>query len=383
MDIKNLAEKYSDYIIKKRRYFHQYSGLSLEEYDTTKTVITELEAMGIKTTIYDGMQGVVGTIKGGISGKTVTLRTDVNSFPIASKNQGKTHTHGHDAHISMLLGAAKILNETKEDLQGEVKLLFQSGVETNYGAEYYIEKGELDGVDAIFGIHVLETLDVPFLSLEKGNRMASCDNFKIIVEGTSAHGSAPHAGNDAIVAAASIVMNLQNIVSRLNDPLNPLVVTVGTMKGGQRFNIIANNVEMEGTIRTFSAEMRTKVSELFKKIVDDSADILGCKVRLEYKKYLNPVINKDEFLHKIATNAAIKLYGEECLKEIPISMESEDFVLFMEKIPGYYGFVGGRNKEKQITHHSHSDKFTVDEDSLHRGAALYAQFAHDYLAEKK
>ena len=383
MDIKNLAEKYSDYIIKKRRYFHQYSGLSLEEYDTTKTVITELEAMGIKTTIYDGMQVVVGTIKGGISGKTVMLRTDVNSFPIASKNQENPHVYGHDAHISMLLGAAKILNETKEDLQGEVKLLFQSGVETNYGAEYYIEKGVLDGVDAIFGIHVLETLDVPFLSLEKGNRMASCDNFKIIVEGTSAHGSAPHAGNDAIVAAASIVMNLQNIVSRLNDPLNPLVVTVGTMKGGQRFNIIANNVEMEGTIRTFSAEMRTKVSELFKKIVDDSADILGCKVKLEYKKYLNPVINKDEFLHKIATNAATKLYGEECLKEISISMESEDFALFMEKIPGYYGFLGGKNEEKQITHHSRNDKFTVDEDSLHRGAALYAQFAHDYLAEKK
>ncbi|MGF6905627.1 amidohydrolase [Fusobacterium sp. PH5-44] len=390
MDIKKLAEKNSEYIIERRRYFHQYPELSFEEVDTTKTLIAELKSMGIEVTTYEGLHGVVGTIKGGKAGKTVMLRADIDALPVEehtglpfeSKNKGKMHACGHDAHMSMLLGAAKILSEIKNDLEGDVKLLFQSGEETTYGARLYIEKGCLNGIDAIFGMHIWGTLDAPYINLEKGNRMASCDNFKIIVEGTSAHGSAPHAGNDAIVAAASVVMNIQTIASRHNDPLNPLVVTVGTMKGGQRFNIIANHVEMEGTIRTFSREMRHKMKPLLKKIIDDSADVLGCKINLEYMECLNPIINEDDFLDRVARNAAIKLYGEESLKEMPTLMGSEDFALYMEKVPGYYGFIGARNEKKGIIYHNHNDKFTIDEDSLERGAALYAQFAYDYLIEK-
>lgn len=393
MNIKNIAEKNKEYIIERRRYFHQYPELSLEEFDTTKTLMAELKSMGIETMTYDGLQGVIGIIKGEKPGKTVMLRADIDALPVQehtdlpfeSKNKGKMHACGHDAHMAMLLGGAKILSEMKDELEGTVKLLFQSGEETTYGARLYIEKGCLDGVDAIFGMHIWGTLDAPYINLEKGNRMASCDNFKIIVEGTSAHGSAPHAGNDAVVAAASAVMNIQTIVSRLNDPLNPLVVTVGTMKGksGQRFNIISNYVEMEGTIRTFSKEMRSKMKDILKKIIDDSADILGCKINLEYMECLNPIINTDDDLHRIATNAAMKLYGRESLKEMPTLMGSEDFALFMEKVPGYYGFIGARNEKKGIIYHNHNDKFTVDEDSLERGAALYAQFAYDYLADKK
>jgi amidohydrolase len=282
----------------------------------------------------------------------------------------------------MLLGAAKILMEIKDELEGDVKLLFQAAEESCYGAKYYVEKGVLDDVDAIFGMHIWGTLDAPYMCLEPGGRMASCDNFKISVFGEAAHGSAPHLGKDAIVAAAAIINNIQTFVSRVNNPLNPLVVTIGTINGGQRFNIIADQVEMEGTIRTYSRELRSSIEDRLRKIIEDTASALGCRAELQYDYFPGPIINEHEDLNRIAREAAIKLYGEECLVSMPKLMGSEDFAYFMEKVPGFYGFIGALNKEKGIIYSNHSDKFTVDEDVLHRGSALYAQFAYDFLAEK-
>lgn len=390
MDIKKLAEKYNEYIITQRRYFHENPELSFEEVETTKRIKDELEDMGIEVQTFDDYNGLVGTIYGGRNtGKTVMLRADIDALPIeehadvpfASKN-GKMHACGHDCHTAMLLGAAKILNEIKDKLNGDVKLLFQSAEESCYGAKYYVEKGVLNKIDAIFGMHIWGTLDAPFMNLEGGGRMASCDNFKIIVKGKSAHGSAPHMGNDAIVAAASMVMNLQTFVSRMNDPLNTLVVTIGTMKGGQRFNIIANHVEMEGTIRTYSRELRAQMEGHIKAIIESVAKIYGCEVELEYYAYPGPVINEHADLNRIAQEAAVKLYGKEILTSMPKLTGSEDFAFFMEKVPGFFGFIGCANSEIGACYSNHNDKFKVDETVLHRGSALYAQFAVDFLAEK-
>lgn len=390
MDIKKLAEKYNEYIITQRRYFHENPELSFEEVETTKRIKDELEDMGIEVQTFDDYNGLVGTIYGGRNtGKTVMLRADIDALPIeehadvpfASKN-GKMHACGHDCHTAMLLGAAKILNEVKDKLNGDVKLLFQSAEESCYGAKYYVEKGVLNKIDAIFGMHIWGTLDAPFMNLEGGGRMASCDNFKIIVKGKSAHGSAPHMGNDAIVAAASMVMNLQTFVSRMNDPLNTLVVTIGTMKGGQRFNIIANHVEMEGTIRTYSRELRAQMEGHIKAIIEPVAKIYGCEVELEYYAYPGPVINEHADLNRIAQEAAVKLYGKEILTSMPKLTGSEDFAFFMEKVPGFFGFIGCANSEIGACYSNHNDKFKVDETVLHRGSALYAQFAVDFLAEK-
>lgn len=390
MDIKKLAEKYDDYIIEQRRYFHQRPELSFEEKETTQALKKQLEEMGIEVTTFDDYYGLVGMIRGGKkSGKTVMLRADIDALPIeehadvpfASTN-GKMHACGHDCHMAMLLGAVKILNEIKDELDGDVKILFQSAEESCYGAKYYVEKGILDDVDAVFGMHIWGTLDAPYFNLEAGGRMASCDNFKITVKGTSAHGSAPHLGHDAIVAAASMIMNLQTFVSRMNDPLNTLVLSIGTFKGGQRFNIIPNYVEMEGTIRTYSRELRKKMEANIKAIIENVANIFGCQVELEYDAFPNPVINEHKDLNRLAHDAAVKLYGEESLTTMPKLTGSEDFAYFMDKVPGFFGFLGCANEEIGVCYSNHNDKFKVDETVLHRGSALYAQFAVDFLAEK-
>lgn len=389
MTIKELAEKYNNYIIEKRRYFHQYPELSWKEENTTSVIESELKSMGIETERFMAKTGVTGMIYGGKPGNTVVLRADIDALPIeehvdvpfASSNVGIMHACGHDCHIAMLLGAAKILKEKSEELHGNVKLLFQAAEETSHGAEYYVNQGVLDGVDAIFGMHIWGTLEAPKISVEPGDRMASCDNFKIVVKGKACHGSAPDLGNDAIIAAASIIMNLQTFVSRKNSPLNPLVISIGTIHGGNLFNIIADRVEMEGTVRTFSREIREKIESTMRNIIEETAKALDTKASLEYWYYPGPVINENEDLNIIAENAAEKLYGKEGLAHLEKMTGSEDFTYYMEKVPGIYAYIGNKNPEIGAVYPNHSDKFFVDESVLHRGAALYAQFAYDYLEE--
>ena len=391
MDIRALAEKYEDYIIEQRRWFHAHPELSWEEFGTTDHIQEELEKMGLEVHRFDGRPGCTAMIYGGKAApgaKTVALRADIDALPVeektglpfASENPGVMHACGHDNHMAMLLGAAKILCEVKDELEGNVKLLFQAAEETCFGAEYYVQQGVLDGVDAIYGQHIWAGLEAPYLNVQPGVRMASCDNFTITVEGSSTHGSTPHLGTDAIVAAASIIMNIQTIVSRNNDPLNALVVTIGEIHGGQRFNILANKVVMEGTCRTHSREMRGKIEPLLRRICEDTAAAFGAKAELKYDAFPSPVINDHEDLNQIAHDAAVKLYGEEGIKEMPRVMGSEDFAYFMDVVPGIFGFLGSRDAEHQAS--NHNDCYDVPEDVLKRGAAMSAQFAADYLTAK-
>lgn len=389
MNFKESAEKYNDFIIERRRFYHSIPEISYQEYETTKEIAEDLSRMGIEVQTFPDYTGVVGTIRGVQPGKTVMLRADIDALnieektnlPFASSN-GKMHACGHDAHISMLMGAAKMLLDVKDELKGTVKLLFQGAEESSHGAEYYVKNGVLDGVDSIFGMHIWGTLDAPLMNLEAGSRMASVDNFRLTVKGVASHGSAPNLGKDAIVASAAIIMNIQTIVSRNNNPLNPLVVSIGTINGGQAFNIIANSVVMDGTVRCHSREVRATIEKQLRDIVENTARTFGCEAELDYNYYAAPIINDHDDINKIVINAATKLYGEECLTPMPKLMGAEDFAYFMEKVPGFYGFIGARNVEKGIIYSNHNDKFTVDEESLHRGAALYAQFAYDFLEEK-
>ena len=391
MRIRELAEKYKDYVVERRRFYHGIPELSLQEYETTKNLVKDLKEMGVDEVItFPDYQGCIGIIKGAKPGKTVMLRADIDALPVEEKTgkpyastNGNMHACGHDTHMAMQFGAAKILVDLKDELEGNVKLLFQSGEEVGYGAKYYVENGYLDDVDAVYGVHIWSDLEAGKFSLEAGERMASCDSFKITVEGVSAHGSAPHLGKDAVVAAAAIIMNLQTFVSRINNPLKPAVLTIGTINGGQRFNIIANKVEMEGTTRVFSREVRAILETEMRNIIENTGRALGVNASLEYNYVTNPIINEHDELNELAQNAAVKLFGEGSLAKMEKLLGAEDFCFLMDKVPGFYGFVGCYNEEKGTIYNNHNDKFDVDESTLYMGSALAAQFAYDFLKNKK
>lgn len=389
MNFAKRAAEINDVIIKDRHYLHQHAELSLQEKETTAYLVSELEKIGIPVQTFEDYTGCIATIKGGKPGtKTVLLRADIDALPITensgvpfpSLNPGVMHACGHDCHASMLLGAARLLWESRDEIKGTVKLLFQAGEEVFIGSHYYVDKGYLEGIDAAMGMHVWPTGPSGKLLIKDGELMASCDNFTITVHGVSAHGSTPHEGKDAIVAASAIILNLQTIVSRINDPLKSLVVSVGKIKAGTQFNIITDTAVMEGTVRCYSKETRAMVEENMRRIIENVAAANGCTVDLDYR-YLEPsVVNHDLALNNIARDAARTLYGDEVLGETEKATGSEDFSYIMEKIPSsLFMFLGCYEEETGCVHAVHNEKFKINEDILHIGAAEYAQFAVDYL----
>lgn len=387
MEIKTLAKQYENYIINMRRDFHQNPELSWEEFRTTEVIERELKSLGIETKRLK-RTGVIGVLKGKNEGKMIALRADIDALSIKentdlsfkSKNE-YMHACGHDCHAAMLLGAAKILATIKDRINGTVKFIFQPAEETCIGAKEIIEEDNvLEGVDSIFGIHIWGNLQTSKFNIEQGPRMASADTFKIRIKGKASHGSTPHLGVDAVVTASAVVINLQSIVSRNVNPLEPVVITVGTIKGGDRFNIIANEVIMEGTTRTFSKDVRDSLENKMREVIQTTARTYGADGILEYSYCPAPLINEEK-LTNLAINSAEKLYGEQCLVSMEKLMVGEDFTFYLDKVPGVFAFLGGGNENLGI-YANHSDKFIIDEDSLHMGAGLYTQFAIDFLNEK-
>lgn len=387
MDISRLAKEQEEYIIRCRRWLHQHPELGCEEVETTRFIASELTAMGIPVKTYDDITGLVATIEGGFPGKTVMLRADIDALPITetqgkpycSLNPGVMHACGHDAHTAMLLGAAKVLWQLREQLHGNVKLIFQMGEEIARFSEEYVKRGALEGVDAIFGMHIWANLPAGKANFAPGERMACSDRYTIRVKGKLSHGSAPHLGNDAIVAASAIVMALQTIASRQKDPLNALVVTTGMMNGGTKQNILADDVELVGTVRAFNREFRNSMPERIEKIARATADAYGCTAECTYYFGPSPLINENDDLTALAQGAAKKMLGDDCLAYLQKMTGAEDFSVYTEHVPAVFGFLGFRNEEKGLLGPHHHPDFDVDEDVLASGAGIYAQFAADYL----
>ena len=393
IDVKALAKEQEPYILECRHWLHQHPELSLKEYETTKFIVNELKKLSnAEITTYDDITGCIatfhGTAPGAGQGKTVMLRADIDALPIqetpgrvpfCSVNEGVMHACGHDAHTAMLLGAARIINDHLDEFCGTVKLIFQMAEEVGRYAEQYVKRGALEGVDAIYGSHVWGILPAGQMSCEAGPRMACSDRFTIRVHGLLTHGSAPHLGHDAILAAAAIVLGLQQIVSRINNPQHPLVVTTGMMNGGTKENIITDYVELVGTVRTFEKEFRNSMPDRIRQVAENVAVAYGCTADCDYYFGPSPLRNDDKELVEIAQGAIAKITGQESLGHLEESLGAEDFAVYTESIPGVYAYIGTGNPEKDTDYPNHNPNFKIDEDVLYTGTGAYVQFAKDYL----
>ena len=291
---------------------------SRHEVETTKRITEELEKMGIEVMTFSDITGCIGVIRGGHDGGTVALRADIDALPIqeadltkeyASQNAGVMHACGHDCHTAMLLGAAKILSAHREEIHGTVKLLFQMAEEIGTESRHYVENGSLSDVDAIFGMHIWATLDAGKVNFEDGERMACSDRFTVKIKGKAAHGSEPDKGADAVVAAAAVVMGLQTLVSRRTDPQNTFVLTVGMMNGGTQSNIIAEEVELVGTTRTFNKKFRKGLPDMIKAAAEGIAEGYGCEAESTYFFYLAPLVNEHISLNRISAESSGSCHG--------------------------------------------------------------------------
>ena len=388
MDFLKHVDEIREYVTNSRHFLHSHAELSFQETETTRFLVSELKGMGIPVETFSDYTGCIAVIEGGKPGKTVLLRADIDALPIqentgvdfASIRPGVMHACGHDCHAAMLLGAARLLWENREKLNGRVKLLFQAAEEVFVGSRYYVEHGYLDDVDAAMGMHVWPTSEAGKIAVLDGPVMASCDDFTLAVKGVSAHGSSPDQGKDAIVAASAIICGLQTAVSRENSPLRPLVVTVGKIRSGTQFNIIADTAVMEGTVRAYSQETRTMAHDSVERIARCTAEAMGCQTELDYRFLESPVRNDDLALNDTARAAAEKIFGAGGLAKASPATGSEDFCHIMDKVPSsVFVLLGCRDEACGCVYPSHNEKFMVSDSVLPAGAAYYAQFAADYL----
>ncbi|MCC5911001.1 MAG: amidohydrolase [Clostridiaceae bacterium] len=384
------AEKLKDWLIDIRRDFHRNPELGMEEFRTKKKIIEYLKEMHIEVITDIAGPAVVGMITGKSPGKTVALRADMDALPIEdikkvdykSTSKGKMHACGHDAHMTVLLGAAKMLKAREEKIKGTVKLFFQPAEETVGGAKPMIEAGVMENpkVDAVFGLHVSPEMPTGKIGVKYSQMNASSDTIKITIKGESTHGAYPHAGIDAIAVTGQVITALQTIVSRNVDPRKSAVITLGTIQGGTQGNIIANKVELVGTVRTLDPDTRSMVIDRMRRTIEGVTEGLGAKGELHREEGYPALINEDTMVDLVALNGE-KLLGKENVHRVKsTSLGVEDFAYFLQEAKGAFYRLGCKNEEKGIVYPGHNELFDIDEDCLPIGVALQVKNALSFLA---
>jgi amidohydrolase len=385
------AQELSAVLVELRRDFHRHPELSFQEHRTAQKVIERLDELGIAARGGVGKTGVVGDL--GHNGPRIALRADMDALPIqetsevsyASQVPGVMHACGHDVHVACLLGAAELLAEEAAAgrLPGQVRFLFQPAEEAQdaeglSGAMRMVAEGVMEGVDAVAALHVWADLPVGTISLRDGPATAYPDKFKLVIKGREAHAAFPHEGIDAITLSAQVINALQTVVTRRLDPTQGKVLTVGTIEGGTKDNILAGQVTMTGTIRSFRPEIREALFAEMERACG-VARALGGDFDLTIYPGYNPVVN-DPALTALVRRIGVDLLGAENVHETPLQMGGEDFCYFAEKAPGCMFMMGGATPGAAKQRHHHP-QFDVDERSLPLGAALLAEVAIRYLEQ--
>jgi amidohydrolase len=380
--IEQLAKKHTQAMIKLRRQLHQYPETALEEYKTQKIIASKLKQVGCKTNTRIWKTAVVGLLQGKHKGRTIGVRSDMDALPItektgykfASRNPGRMHACGHDAHMAIVWGTARILSELRHQMHGNVKFIYQPAEEAPPGgAKYLIEKGVLKNpkVDMVFGLHVDCRLPAGRFGLLDGPMMAHVADFDIEIVGKSGHAAAPHKTVDAVIVAANVVTALQNIASRQVDPMEPVVITIGAIKGGTASNIIADRVEMTGTVRTLDAKMSRAMPKMIDKIIAGVCKTFGAGYDLDYRIGY-PMLVNDKYTNDIYRRAATELYGRQAAIETEKMMGGEDFAYYAQQVPSALIWSGIRNPKIGADEPWHSSRFKIDEKAIPLSAALLA-----------
>lgn len=386
------CEKLQDYIVGLRRDLHRIPETGTDLPKTQAYICAELDRLGISYTKNKGDSGIIGEIKGGKPGKTVLLRADIDALPIheetglpfASEHEGRMHACGHDTHAAMLIGALKVLNEHREALSGNVKFVFQTAEEISKGSQIAIKEGVMDGVDAVFGIHIGSILGASLpsgtISVVPGCCMASFDRFVLTVKGNGCHGSTPEKGVDPVTIACNIVLSLQEVIAREIAGTKPAVLTVGMINGGFAYNIIPSEVKIEGTIRAVEESVRRQLAKRIEEISKNIAAAFRGSVDFFMDWGAPPVIN-DEKMAALAAKAAAKVLGEEHVvttQDAP-NMGGEDFAYYLAEKPGAFMFLSSADAAKHTDVPHHNPKFMVDEDVFCKGSAVFVSIVEDFL----
>jgi amidohydrolase len=369
-----------------RRFFHENPEPASREFGTARKVAEVLEGLSVETRMMAGGCGVRGFLPGGRRGKTIALRADIDALPMPeetnlpfrSRNPGVFHGCGHDAHAAMLLGAARILSSWRSELPGNVIFIFQPAEETGEGAGKMVAEGVLEKADAVFGVHVSAAFPSGTLHCKPGPLMAAGDFFDVKISGKGGHGGMPQAAVDPIAIASQAIAAVQTILSREVDPLESAVVSVCRIQAGSAYNIIPDFATFGGTLRAHTSELREYLPRRVEEIVRGVAASLRGDCEFTLHRRFPPTAN-DERMTSFVAAIAREILGAEKVFPMKPLMGSEDFAFYLEKVPGAFVFLGGKNESKGIVYPQHHPKFDLDEDTLPFGTAMHAAVAAEYL----
>jgi amidohydrolase len=389
--IREKAEAISDWLVEIRRDLHENPEIGLEETRTSAMVAEKLNQLGLDVKTGIGGTGLAGFLSGKTPGRVIAIRADMDALPIeedtglpfASRNQGVMHACGHDGHVAMALGAARILSEMRKDINGGIKFIMQAAEENYGGAKYMVEEGVLEDpkVDAIIALHINTAENAGKLIIKPGPIESSAGVFKVSVNGKGGHGSAPQACVDPIHIAAHIITALQTMIPRTLDARDPVVLSVCSIQGGTAFNVIPDSVQFGGTVRTLSNERQVEIPEKMEDIIRGITSTFGATYEFTYAPGAPATANEPK-MTSLMQRAAAELWGEENVLDMGMPhMGSEDYSYYLQKVPGVMGMLGAR-KEDGTVYPSHHSKFDFNERCLPLGAELLAATAIKFLHGK-
>ena len=385
-EIKNIAEKFAPRLIEIRRHLHAHPELSGEEHQTSAYIAGVLSSCGLSIKESVGKTGVVGELRGqGSDRRTLAIRTDMDALPIqehlqldfVSASPGIMHACGHDVHSTLGVGTAMVLSQLSSGLPGNVRFLFQPAEEIAQGAKWMVQDGVMENVAAIYGVHVFPSIPARRIGIRYGALTSAADELEIVILGESGHGARPHQAVDAIWIAAQVITTLQQAISRTQNPLHPIVLSVGQIQGGRAPNVIADRVEMKATVRSLHPESHANLPQWIENIVQGVCQTYGAKYQVTYSRGV-PSVHNDETLTQIIESATREAWGDESVQILPEpSLGAEDFSIYLDEVPGcmFRLGVGYRGRDNYPLHHP---KFEVDEDAILTGVVTMAYAAYKY-----